>query len=894
MGNFGQFMKFMAKSGAAETGEEGASSIANMILDEAVATFTDYESEIEKHAQDYIDNKKAENNYQYTSADIKRWKAEGRKEAWDGFWQETAMDMLAGFLSSVPMAGSRGIANIGTMSAIGSEIKNSGYDATKPSEGLFRQTTAKENIDYLIEIARTMDTESNSFQLADKMAKRNAAGKKISNYDLGRLAMNMEYETSEQIGKDAKEAIVNVIAGDLEEQGVESTEAKKLAELVHKAKTQGIWALNNKEKDQLSGNEKAYQIYKEMMEKGDQETTGAANEAAKKTANAAKEAALKATKENRERLSVAQSLMSGKGGYTINEERIKKIGKDSLAEARKSVGTASEETISAMGGKEAIGSAASTVIAYTSEQKNGNEAKAGRVVGFEDGKVKVQFADGTQETMDPAYVETTNENAQGIIGYMKYMPGVMSDDVATKAMAALDAVGEEAAPKFARDIVEINKEARLGRAMPKGISIREDIANEIYNTAHAEFEAAEQARIQEGGEVNPGEGGLKSGNIRYGTKEWTEKYKNLSKEQKDQLYVANRFAEIFGFDINVFEEEAIRDENGENPVQKQGYQTGNKIGLNVAGKVFELGGKEFSRNLLNALMHEGTHWIQKHSGEGYRQLVNFVLNELEKSGEYNLEQEIKETIDLYNKYYQDTGELDPVTKQQRKATIDDAIYEIVSNSADQIFQSKEMEQRLRQEAPEAHKSIKEYVRKLIARLRNAINGLFESGSYESRIIRQFGGLEAIDEMARIWLGAYDEAIHRAVVEGEKADTKPQESYSIVGTDPDTGRTIYMNNFGKSSHNKGKMDHILKLVRKIWSKKPINIKIADNGEERTITAKFDPTYKEGVKTDATKLAYSNKQGSRAEKTVMLNLADDYYDILKESKFDNIKDNNANSC
>ena len=67
-----------------------------------------------------------------------------------------------------------------------------------------------------------------------------------------------------------------------------------------------------------------------------------------------------------------------------------------------------------------------------------------------------------------------------------------------------------------------------------------------------------------------------------------------------------------------------------------------------------------------------------------------------------IKEEINNKIALYNKYYQDTNEIDPKTGKIRKATIDDAIYEIVADSCDQIMRSKEMEQRLKAEAPKTN------------------------------------------------------------------------------------------------------------------------------------------------------------------------------------------------
>ncbi len=55
--------------------------------------------------------------------------------------------------------------------------------------------------------------------------------------------------------------------------------------------------------------------------------------------------------------------------------------------------------------------------------------------------------------------------------------------------------------------------------------------------------------------------------------------------------------------------------------------------------------------------------------------------------------------------------------------------------------------------------------------------------------------------------------------------------------------------------------------------------------KTIEAHFDPTYDESgnIPTDASKLMGGNRHGTAAEQRVTLDLADDYYQIAAESKY-----------
>ena len=64
----------------------------------------------------------------------------------------------------------------------------------------------------------------------------------------------------------------------------------------------------------------------------------------------------------------------------------------------------------------------------------------------------------------------------------------------------------------------------------------------------------------------------------------------------------------------------------------------------------------------------------------------------------------------------------------------------------------------------------------------------------------------------------------------------------------------------------------------------------NGIVRYIEAQFDPTFSEdkNVRTDASKLMGGNRHGNAVEQRVTLDLADDYYQIAEEAKYNYSKD------
>jgi hypothetical protein len=109
-------------------------------------------------------------------------------------------------------------------------------------------------------------------------------------------------------------------------------------------------------------------------------------------------------------------------------------------------------------------------------------------------------------------------------------------------------------------------------------------------------------------------------------------------------------------------------------------------------------------------------------------------------------------------------------------------------------------------------------------------------------------------------------------------------YSFKGY-ADDGKGIYESNFPKGTPKKAKGERILEYIQNVWSKKPITLRIEQNGTVRYIEAQFDPTFSEdkNVRTDASKLMGGNRHGNAVEQRVTLDLADDYYQIASESTY-----------
>ena len=141
----------------------------------------------------------------------------------------------------------------------------------------------------------------------------------------------------------------------------------------------------------------------------------------------------------------------------------------------------------------------------------------------------------------------------------------------------------------------------------------------------------------------------------------------------------------------------------------------------------------------------------------------------------------------------------------------------------------------------------------------------------------------IEKIENEFIKVYKEAVE------VKVDEATEESYSFTGYAED-GRGKYKSNFPKGTPKMAKADKILNYIQNVWSKKPIKLKIEENGSIKYIEAKFDPTYDESgnIPTDASKLMGGNRHGTSSEQRVTLDLADDYYQIASESQYNYSKD------
>ena len=121
---------------------------------------------------------------------------------------------------------------------------------------------------------------------------------------------------------------------------------------------------------------------------------------------------------------------------------------------------------------------------------------------------------------------------------------------------------------------------------------------------------------------------------------------------------------------------------------------------------------------------------------------------------------------------------------------------------------------------------------------------------------------------------------------ENSDIKKKhEQFSMIGRG-ENGLKTYKSDFADGMTKAQKQAYLFELINSVWARKPLRLSILRNGQEVPITARFDGE-SNGEKFSG-KMAFGNRNGTRTERLITLNLANDIWEIASESRYDNWKD------
>lgn len=350
----------------------------------------------------------------------------------------------------------------------------------------------------------------------------------------------------------------------------------------------------------------------------------------------------------------------------------------------------------------------------------------------------------------------------------------------------------------------------------------------------------------------------------------------LSATQKNQIRIMDAIGKEFGISFIVFDR--LKDDGAElNGMQLSGT---NKIlvSLDADGKLY-----------LRTAGHECFHLIEEWNPAEAQKLVEKVIGYLKNTEGYDYSERVTE----YAKRYGVDANTADGLKLIHSEMAADSMFDVFSNEKfvkDLVEKNRTLAQKL-----------KDVLQKFLQQLRNMMNSFKDSA--EMNALRE--QTEALEEIRSSFHNALriastemqknlqneqkNSAFRKAITEKAGNGTQDGVRKSFQGYAAD-GKGKYKGNFPKGTPKAAKAEVILKYIQNVWAQNPIRLKITENGESRFIYAEFDPYYDESQNTltDASKLMGGNRHGTSSEQRVTLDLADDYYQIASEARYNYSKD------
>ena len=743
IGNGLSHAKHILKSSAAEGSEELASFVLGHAYDAVVSKIAGHEDEIQDRYWELRETMSAR---------------EAEQQVLKELFREGGMETFAGALSGGMMEMGYFAGNVRQQSRMGQEIRAN-------------EIGGKDNAQAVVNAALELDAGSQSRQIAEKIKQKTDAGKKVSNAELGKLVQNISLETDENITNAAKTVI--------EDRAYELLEGKDLKGVDRRAAAQIIAnAVANPEEvsradiRKINRNEALKILYKDF--------TSFSMTSFETSAQIAEKA--KSSIEVRDSVS---ELMGVKKPAQVDTGSVT----DQMAneqEKREALINAGRSADSVRAGEVIVDGRIGTVIGMKTE-KSGTGVNPDLRTVF-----TVLQADGSKKTVEASEIGALDFGTAAIIREAVTNPGLYQASENQKTDKdgkqnfkqytdiLLKAQAEGKLENIATDLAKarrIRMAAYTGQAMPI-LNMDRGVALEIYQNAAAEHKANREGKYQTASRnaKEPGTGIVTIKGVSYDDKNaWNKKLKDIAGNDKNAIREINVAAEIAkraGVDVTFNTAADARDFLGvEDSYGYFGWENKAGIGINVEGvHNYNPETKEGSgrHHILVTFGHEMTHWLQRNSLKGYNQLESFVMSELTKNrGEAYLNKRLSDIM------------------EDQDISLEDAMSELVADSCDQILANESVQRHIAETNQNLFTEIKGFVQDLVSRIKEAVQGMDQSMSRDALAM-----MRSTNELAKVWLGAYDEALSGEIqrAEGQAEETvrnsRSDYSYESLKNKPD--------------------------------------------------------------------------------------------------------------
>ena len=594
--------------------------------------------------------------------------------------------------------------------------------AAEGLKGVSQETTEekKSGTDMLLEAAGKLKSDSRSAQLADSIRDDQNWGRKVSDRKIGELAVTVAQESNEEARGIARDVMAETATGKLVDSGMGQGESWVLGQAISKAVSseEGLDALSKAERKKLEASEQGMAVFNEMNSWAGQEENAEATALQEKIGAKSRAQA------------EAMGLVEEVAGYDNAKVNAKRATNADVGEQ-----LATEEEIKEAGGN-ATRSSDEVLVDGAFAKITGMEAVE---VEDENGQKRTQIRytinqNGQERTVTAGEVKATNFATAALLRENEGNSYRFGARYTQKMLEQMQRGNVTDVSRFMMSAERIRFAAYAGMDMPK-TSLPQSVAFELYQASLEEHRDAMAEEAKKPSLVKnargAGNGIARFDGVEYGTAEWNKKIKNVKNpSQRAQIQLVARVAKAMGAEVTIT--------RNNKQVDVYGYESQQEIGLNLSGKNFSNGQAAESHSIVVGFGHEATHWLQRNAPEAYRKLRTYVLDTLQKQG--------KDVGLEVQKMFEDRS-------RNENITIDGAIDEIVADACDQILGQEETVRHIQQTDQKLAGKLREFVRDLVDRFKKAIAGMPDSASEYSRLMK-----DNMNELVRLWTGAYDEAL----------------------------------------------------------------------------------------------------------------------------------------
>ena len=398
---------------------------------------------------------------------------------------------------------------------------------------------------------------------------------------------------------------------------------------------------------------------------------------------------------------------------------------------------------------------ASTEVKHTIE-KDGKEVevKIARIASIENGEMTVELEDGSVVNAGEVnygagvglVYQAAADMASRVVGF--------NTDTANVFVKGFNPQGNLTAAEYMHGFSDAYRYGTMGypvSELESGVytsKLTDEQRTTAYNFGKAfgnEKVAKKQAKIASTVTIKPDKNATKAPKKGKGRVHFDGSVvgKNLNERQKASLKALGVVAESLGIDIHVFE----------SPIGKDGTRQGangwydpkdNSIHIDLYA------GREGDSLMLFTASHELTHFIREWSPAKFKTLADFLLEEYNNGGK-----SVEELIRIKKKSLKANGR---ITSDMTDEQVYDLAYEeVIADSCEAMLTDSnaiETLAKLKAKDKGLFDKIKEFISKLVARIKEAYDGL-NPDSAEANYVREMK--EAAEKLQKLWTEALVDA-----------------------------------------------------------------------------------------------------------------------------------------